>query len=358
MAQQIYQTSQRLGPITHDQLSRALQRFGFGELIAVEPVPFGLFGQNLFITSSAGEFVFRGAPHGPTQFPTERFFTRLLHEHSKVPVPWPFQIDDSCEFLPWSYVIMPRMPGLQVTDKTMRRQLPRADLFAIARAMARNLTAMQQVTNRDCARYDPDRDVLGPVPIADHAAWPFNNGYGEVASPPTHRELVVARTRLILERAQAASNRTTQGDATWVEELIARAIPALAEAPIPCLTMEDYKEGNAVVSRTGDDWEVSGLFDFMGCYFGDGETDLSRITAEYFDEDQELAREFLNTYLKLKPPRLGFADRFPMYMLLDRLIIWDYIQRHEPQVASKLGTLRDWTERYTRILTTLGIRVS
>jgi hypothetical protein len=28
-------------------------------------VPFGLFGQNLFLSTTAGEFVFRGAPHTP-----------------------------------------------------------------------------------------------------------------------------------------------------------------------------------------------------------------------------------------------------------------------------------------------------
>ncbi len=92
----------------------------------------------------------------------------------------------------------------------------------------------------------------------------------------------------------------------------------------------------------------------MGCYFGDGETDLSRVTAEYFDQDPEVAREFLATYLQLRAPRHGLRERFSLYMLLDRLIIWEYIQRHEVEVASKMGTLRDWTERYTQIADRLG----
>ena len=62
MPPRIYETSKRLGPISHDQLSRALTRFELGDLLTVKPVPLGLFGQNLFVTSSAGEFVFRGAP--------------------------------------------------------------------------------------------------------------------------------------------------------------------------------------------------------------------------------------------------------------------------------------------------------
>ncbi len=349
MAHRIYETSKRLGPISYVNLSRALRRFELGDLITVEPVPIGLFGQNLFVTSSAGEFVFRGAPLGPAQFPTERFFTRLLHERTSVPVPWPYQIDGSCDFFPWSYVIMPRMPGLQVTDRMVRRDLAGNDLRAIARAMAYNLVAMQQITMPWCARYDPDRDIVRPVPVKDHAEWPLNNGYGEVIEPPAHRELVTARIRRILERAHSASDRTTTADVQWAEELIERADSALAVPFTPCFTMEDYKEGNVVLSRSPDGWRVSGAFDFMGCYFGDGETDLSRTTAEYFDQDLEVAREFLTTYLQLRPPRSGFRERFSLYMLLDRLIIWEYIQRHEVEGASKTGTLRDWTERYTQI---------
>jgi len=355
MPQRIYETSKRLGPISHEQLSSALARFGCGELRAVEPVPFGLFGQNLFVTSSVGEFVFRGAPHGPTQFPTERFFTRLLHERTSVPVPWPYQVDDSCDFFPWSYVLMPRMQGLQVTDRKVRRDLSGADLREIARAMAYNLVAMQQVTMPHCARYDPERDIVRPVPVKDHAEWPFNNGYGDVLEAPAHRELVTARIRRILERARIASDRTTTADVEWVEELIEHACAALAVPFTPCFTMEDYKEGNVVLSLARTGWQVSGAFDFMGCYFGDGETDLSRTSAEYFDQDPELAREFLATYLRLRAPRDGFRERFSLYMLLDRLIIWEYIQRHEVEVASKLGCLRDWTERSTRIAETLGI---
>ncbi len=354
MPHRIYETSKRLGPISHDNLSRALARFELGDLIKVEPVAIGLFGQNLFVTSSAGEFVFRGAPLGSAQFPTERFFTRLLHERTSVPVPWPYRIDDSCDFFPWSYVIMPRMPGLQVTDRKVRRELTGIDLRAIARAMACNLVAMQQVTMPWCARYDPDRDVVRPVPVKDHAEWPLNKGYGEVIQPPAHRELVTARIRRILERARSTSDRTTTADVQWAEELIERANSALELPLTPCFTMEDYKEGNVVLSRTQDGWQVSGAFDFMGCYFGDGEADLSRITAEYFDQEPELAREFLATYLQLRPTRPGFCERFALYMLLDRLIIWEYIQRHEAEVASKMGTLRDWAERYTRIADTPG----
>jgi hygromycin-B 7''-O-kinase len=143
MRERIYETSKRLGPIGHDQLSRTLARFDLGDLLKVEPVPFGLFGQNLFITSSVGEFVFRGAPLGPPQFPTERFFTRLLHERTSVPVPWPYQIDDSCDFFPWSYADC-GLAGIRWLSGRGRFCLesgPFAGLFLFAKLDAADLSA-------------------------------------------------------------------------------------------------------------------------------------------------------------------------------------------------------------------------
>lgn len=72
-------TMARLGTLTSDQLQRALDRFGLGRLLSAAPVPFGLFGQNVFVTSSAGDYVLRGCPHYDWQFPSEQFFARLLH---------------------------------------------------------------------------------------------------------------------------------------------------------------------------------------------------------------------------------------------------------------------------------------
>jgi hypothetical protein len=61
--------------------------------------------------------------------------------------------------------------------------------------------------------------------------------------------------------------------------------------------------------------------------------DLSRQTAFYLEEDPDLACMFLRTYLGLLPVRPGLQERFPVYMLLDRLVVWEYAQRpqHEPR---------------------------
>ena len=87
--------SQRLGPIDDAQFQTALTRLGLGDFVRAEPVTGGLFGQNVFVTSTQGKWVLRGVPHDDWQLPSERFFARLLHECARVPVPWPYRVDQS-----------------------------------------------------------------------------------------------------------------------------------------------------------------------------------------------------------------------------------------------------------------------
>lgn len=86
----------------------------------------------------------------------------------------------------------------------------------------------------------------------------------------------------------------------------------------------------------------------MEAYFVDGEADLSRLFAVYLEEDRQLARAFLQGYLRQTTPQPGFARRFPVYMLLDRAIVWGFGQR----VAGWWDghrTFRDWAGRSTSL---------
>src|SRR5215831_2078847 len=103
--------SKRLGKLSDEQLQAALKRFDLGEFVCAEPISFGLFGQNLFLTSTLGEFVLRGSPHYDWQFPAEKFFVEQLHHKTRVPVPYPYLFEPSSDIFGWGFVIMPRMPG-------------------------------------------------------------------------------------------------------------------------------------------------------------------------------------------------------------------------------------------------------
>lgn len=329
---------QRLGWIEDRQLQAALDRFDLGQLCSAAPIPFGLFGQNLFISSTRGEFVLRGTPHYDWQLPAEQFFARLLHERTAAPVPWPYLVDPATDIFGWSYALMPRMRGLQLADPAVQRQLSSADRQGIARAMGANLAQMQRLTWQHAGRYNLASATIEPLGMS-YGAW------------------VVGRIRELLASAQVHSARTTAADVAWVEQVLERAQPALAEPLEPCFVMEDYKEGNTVVERAGDGWRVSGVFDLMTAHMGDGEADLSRPTAIYLDADPALAASFLAAYKEQTTLRPGFAARFPVYMLYDRIIIWEYLERAEPGWQQEPQTLREWAGPYIGALERLGLGV-
>lgn len=50
-----------------------------------------------------------------------------------------------------------------------------------------------------------------------------------------------------------------------------------------------------------------------------------------------------------KPLRPGFAERFPIYMLLDRSIIWAYFQSINQRWWPESWTFRDWAGQYLSV---------
>lgn len=325
--------SRRLGAISDVQFRAALARLGLGEFVRAEPVVGGLFGQNVFITSTSGEYVLRGRPHYDWQLPSERFFAGLLHERTRAPVPWPYLIDPADDIFGWSYAVMPRLPGISPADASLSGSA--ADRLAMVRAMADALVLLHELTWPHPGSYDLAIGTVAPI----EATW---------------ADWVAAEIRQWLELAKSHSDRTTDADIRWVNHLLATARAALGAPFQAGVVMRDYREGNTVMSRTPDGWRVSGVFDLMEASFGDREMDLSRQTAAYFDEEPDLARTFLATYLEQRPSNRGFKDRFPVYMLRDRLIVWEYLQRagNEP-LRPRTLSLRQWAEPYTSSLDAL-----
>jgi hygromycin-B 7''-O-kinase len=133
----------------------------------------------------------------------------------------------------------------------------------------------------------------------------------------------------------------------WVEEVIVRGQHALRAPFQPCCVHGDFQESNVVVEGQGDRWRVSGVFD-MYPGFVDPESDLARSLAGYLGRrDPALAREFLRAYSDRQPPRTGFAERFPLYMLQDRMAIWEWAHRERRIWWDERLTLRQWAEPFT-----------
>lgn len=155
--------SQRLGSLSEQQFQAALERFQLGQLISVEPVRLGNFGQNVFLTSTQGAFVLRGAPLDPVQFPCERWFMQKLHEQTQVPVPWPYLLDRSTDLFGWSYVIMPRLPGLSPVSQEVKQRLAESERQRIADALGTTLAELHTLTWPWIGDYDLARDGIKPL---------------------------------------------------------------------------------------------------------------------------------------------------------------------------------------------------
>ena len=320
----IREYSQRLGNISDEQLQGALGYFDLGELLHAEPIPFGLFGQNLFVTSTVGEFVLRGVPHYDWQFPTEMFFTEQLHTKTRVPVPYPYRFNPSTEIFGWAFVIMPKMPGLQLADSQVVACLSMDERRGVARALAAMLIEIQTLTWGFSGRYNAANQMIEPMQ-QDYRSW------------------IVQRIRELITQAQSYNDNTPATDAAWVENIIERTSHACLTPYQPCLVLEDYKEPNVVVTQDEAEWQVSGVFDFMTAHFGDGEADLARQVGTYLRETPELADEFVQVYLQGKVVQPGFSERQQLYMLYDSLIIWSFWQGHAGGLPEdKTLTLEQW----------------
>lgn len=327
--------SKRLGVISDDQLQRALDRFDLGRFISAAPITGGLFGQNLFLTSDRGEYVLRGCPHYDWQFPKERFFADLLHEHTAAPTPWPYMLDPNDDIFGWSYLVMPRLPGLQIGDPTVGKALSAEDQRGIARALGETLAELHCLTWTHCGEYDLTSDTIQPLSV-DYAEW------------------VVARIREELALAACHSDRTTPEDIAWVEGLVAQGRDALAVPFQPGFVMRDFRDGNTTAQCQDGVWRISGVFDLMECYMGDGEADLVRMSAVYIESEPKpaLAAIFVGAYADARaahgrPTWPGFAERWSLHMLLDRLIVWEYGQRTGPAWWEPTLSLREWAEPFT-----------
>ena len=132
--------SERLGAISDEQFHAVADRLRIGRFVRAAPTTSGLFGQNVFVTTTDGEFVLRGAPHWVKaihetqyhqedrwQFSKEKYFAEQLHAHTNTPVPWPMLHDQTSDILGWPYLVMPRMPGVCFDERSIRKALAPED---------------------------------------------------------------------------------------------------------------------------------------------------------------------------------------------------------------------------------------
>src|SRR5262245_61029524 len=107
--QRIY--SEGLGVIDGEQLQRACAHFDLGEVTRAEPASAGLWGQNVLLSTTTGEFVLRGKPQTPWQFAKEQLVAIEISRRSTVPVPCPYHVSNDLDVFGWPFAVMPRLAG-------------------------------------------------------------------------------------------------------------------------------------------------------------------------------------------------------------------------------------------------------
>ncbi len=332
--------SQRLGAIGDEQFEAVAARLNLGRFVKAAPTTSGLFGQNVFVTTSEGEFVLRGAPHwvkdlGETeyrredrwQFTKEVFFARQLHERTQAPVPWPMLHDAAGDIFGWPYLVMPRMPGICFDERGILKALPDEDRRGVAAALGAMLAEMQRLT------------------------WPFAGDFAPSVElrpyPDGFTQHVIRETRDHVRTAQASGAFDAQ-DLDWLEEAEARAL-AVADVLRPNTYVHcDYKLNNVTVMKDdGGGWRVSGLFDLHEARFGDGALDLVRQACSYLDTDVAQARVFVEAYRARVPADPALGERLPLYVLNDRMKFWDFFTRPDSVADwTKDKTFRGWARRH------------
>jgi hygromycin-B 7''-O-kinase len=297
--------SERLGVLTGAQLQAALDRFDLGALVDAAPLQGGLFGQNVFVTSTRGEWVLRGCPHFDWQLPKERFAARLIAERTSLAAPWPYLFEESPALFGWSFALMPRLPG---------RLAPRGpggeDGRAVAEALGAGLARLHELRAEAAGDYDLAADAILPSPLS-------------------HRERVVTRLRQWLGWCREAREGCVgEADASWVEAVLSARGAALDEPFEPTWVHHDWKDNNVLCESARGAWRVTGVVDLMEGYFGDGEEDLVRCIALFARGDRARVRRFTGAYRAVWPLRPGFEDRYRIYQLVDCLVIWQFGQKN------------------------------
>lgn len=338
--------SDRLGAISDAQFEAVTSRFNLGRFIKAEPTSQGLFGQNVFVSTSEGEFVLRGAPHWVKeideteyrpedrwQFSKEKYFAQQLHERTNAPAPWPMLHDQTTDIFGWPYLVMPRMPGRCFNERDILKALDPDERRAVAVALGETLAEMQTLTSPFAGDFGRKSITLEAY-RGGAIAW-------------------VAHELSAFVRAADNDGSLEVDDKICIDAAIAQALAASGNRPntyVHC----DYKLNNLTVMKIKGTWRVSGLFDFHEAQFSDGGIDLVRTTCSYLDTEPELARVFVESYLGNIARDPALRELMPLFVMNDRMKIWGFFAKPEARATWLEGkTFKTWVERYLNSVTAL-----
>lgn len=329
MTTEIFFSSKRLGDITYEQLQRMLNRFELGTLISGVRTARGSGNQTLLVTASSGAYILKGNPLYEGQLAEEKYVVDQLHARTRLPVPYPFLVDEADEVFGWGYALMPRLPGWHMHDPKLQAEVGFADRLELAKLLALRLSEMHGWQGECFGEWDPVNGRMRPFE-GTYSSWLFN------------------RILFWLDDARKYSV-ITEADVEWVKHLLNASRKCLDELKASCFVMGDFKADNLLVERGKKGWQLSGIFDFTSVYFGDGLADLPKMVISYMEEGQaELARQFMKTYLKHanESSLESVAARFRVHMLHQRVLDWGCAHAIQRVTWDPRLSFAEWAKPY------------
>ena len=297
-------------------LAQALRQHKLGELLGFAPILRGNWRQNVAVTATGGQYVFRGRPIVPQQFQIEAQAVTFLARHDVVPVPAPYLVDDSRSLFPWDYALMPLLDGVPVDGIDLNPQTHAPLLHAAGDLLAR----------------------LHDLPVGQDDQQAFSLLAGEDAALVR----LLARARHNLSTCQARGFLTPT-EAHAVHERLEAGAATSGPAELS-FVHADFQVNNLLVSAR-DSARIVGLLDFSGSHFGHGAEDLPRLLCMALDLDASgtLADAFVSAYRARRPARLG---ALAFYLLCERLDLWVFIRDMRARWVDPSLGFSEWVAPY------------
>ncbi|MEW5553248.1 aminoglycoside phosphotransferase family protein [Peribacillus frigoritolerans] len=323
MTAEIIFSSNKLGIIHDGQLQSMLDKFNLGKLISSKKTEIGAMGQTMFVSSTKGDFVFKGNPLYTGQLVEEKFFVENLHKRTNVTVPIPYIIDDSEQIFGWSYSLMPRLQG-----EHLKANLNLDDNYKIAESIAKTLFEFHTWKVNEFGELNTEKFNI--IPFKDtYTQWLFN------------------RIKFWLEDAKKYSE-ITEKDFEWVETLMEESKEALNNLSSPTFVMGDFKPGNFLIYLGDSGWEISGVFDFTNSYFADPISDLIKMITYYLDNNErKIAKHLVNVYCRELEKKEDLKKRIKVHMLHQRVLDWGCAKAMNMVTWDNELPFSKWVEAYT-----------
>ncbi|MFD9625780.1 aminoglycoside phosphotransferase family protein [Peribacillus muralis] len=328
MTAEINFASNKLGIIHDDQLQSMLDKYNLGKMISTRKTANGAMGQTLFVSSTEGDFVFKGNPLYTGQFGEEKFFVENLKKRTNVSVPMPYIVDNSQEIFEWSYTLMPRLQGEHLNSEHLKNSLDLDDKYRIAELIAETLSEFHAWK----------ADGFGELNLEKFDIIPFKG---------TYASWLYNRIMFWLEDAKKYSKITSE-DFDWVNSLLYGSQDAFVDFSSPTFVMGDFKPENFLIYSEVSRWEISGVFDFTNSYFADPISDLIKMIIFYLNNDEsEIAKHLVSVYCSELEEKEDIKKRIKVHMLHQRVLDWGCAKAMNMVSWNTELPFSQWAKTYT-----------